>query len=25
LSSKINLPEALNAAWAEAGPYGGDV
>jgi uncharacterized protein with PQ loop repeat len=25
LSSKINLPEALNASWAEAGPYGGDV
>jgi ABC-type lipoprotein release transport system permease subunit len=25
LSSKINLAEALNAAWAEAGPYGGDV
>jgi ABC-type antimicrobial peptide transport system permease subunit len=25
LSSKINLSEALNAAWAEAGPYGGDV
>jgi len=25
LSSKINLAESLNAAWAEAGPYGGDV
>jgi ABC-type antimicrobial peptide transport system permease subunit len=25
LSSKIKLSEALNAAWAEAGPYGGDV
>ncbi|MBN2228492.1 MAG: hypothetical protein JW779_02790 [Candidatus Thorarchaeota archaeon] len=25
LSSKINLAEALNTAWAEAGPYGGDV
>lgn len=25
LSSKINLAEALNAAWAEVGPHGGDV
>jgi ABC-type lipoprotein release transport system permease subunit len=25
LSSKINLASALNAAWAEAGPYGGEV
>jgi ABC-type antimicrobial peptide transport system permease subunit len=25
LSSKIKLSEALNDAWAEAGPYGGEV
>jgi uncharacterized protein with PQ loop repeat len=25
LSSRINLASTLNAAWAEAGPYGGDV
>jgi hypothetical protein len=25
LSSKINLASTLNAAWAEAAPYGGDV
>ncbi|MFW9961020.1 MAG: FtsX-like permease family protein [Candidatus Thorarchaeota archaeon] len=25
LSSKIKLAESLNAAWAEAGPYGGEV
>jgi ABC-type antimicrobial peptide transport system permease subunit len=25
LSSKIKLAESLNAAWAEAGPYGGDI
>lgn len=25
LSSRINLAYTLNAAWAEAGPYGGDV
>ncbi|RDE17220.1 MAG: hypothetical protein C4K48_00380 [Candidatus Thorarchaeota archaeon] len=25
LSSKINLAEALNTSWAEAGPYGGEV
>lgn len=25
LSSKINLASTLNAAWAEAGPYGGDM
>ncbi|MGY5861896.1 MAG: FtsX-like permease family protein [Candidatus Thorarchaeota archaeon] len=25
LSSKVNLSEALNASWAESGPYGGDV
>ena len=25
LSSKVNLTGALNAAWAEAGPFGGDV
>jgi predicted lysophospholipase L1 biosynthesis ABC-type transport system permease subunit len=25
LGSRINIAAALNAAWAEAGPYGGDV
>ncbi len=25
LGSRINIASALNAAWAEAGPYGGDV
>jgi len=25
LSSRINLASTLNAAWAEAGPYGGDM
>ncbi|MGY5878950.1 MAG: ABC transporter permease [Candidatus Thorarchaeota archaeon] len=25
LSSRINLASTLNAAWAEAGPYGGDI
>ncbi len=25
LSTRINLSEALNASWAESGPYGGDV
>jgi ABC-type antimicrobial peptide transport system permease subunit len=25
ISSRINLASTLNAAWAEAGPYGGDV
>jgi ABC-type lipoprotein release transport system permease subunit len=25
LSTKVNLSEALNASWAESGPYGGDV
>ncbi len=25
LSSRVNLSEALNASWAESGPYGGDV
>jgi ABC-type lipoprotein release transport system permease subunit len=25
LSSKINIPLALNTAWAEAGPYGGEI
>ncbi|TFG27629.1 ABC transporter permease [Candidatus Thorarchaeota archaeon] len=25
MSSRINLASTLNAAWAEAGPYGGDI
>ena len=25
LSSRVKLSEALNAAWAESGPYGGDI
>jgi len=25
LSSRVSLSEALNASWAESGPYGGDV
>jgi predicted lysophospholipase L1 biosynthesis ABC-type transport system permease subunit len=25
LGSRVNIAAALNAAWAEAGPYGGDV
>ena len=25
LSSRVHLSEALNASWAESGPYGGDV
>ena len=25
LSSRVKLSEALNASWAESGPYGGDV
>ena len=25
LSSRVNLSEALNASWADSGPYGGDV
>ena len=25
ITSKVNIATALNAAWAESGPYGGDV